>query len=243
MKKLTQCFILILLAVFSAQCSDDYNDSDTEAPQLTVTDADGNIYNTITIGNQTWMLENLKTTKYNDGTPITAYTFATHGNNWLNFNTPEALYQWANTSDLNNVFDEELPFDYYGAMYNHLAIESGKLAPDGWRIPTVQDFVELQNYIANNGNSGNEATALKSKLGWLSSSGNGTDLYNFKGLPNGYVNTLGGPTASELISTWATIDFNSVDQTRKMVSLFDEATILYIDNSIKIGAAIRCIKE
>ena len=244
MKKIAQ-LLLLTLALFSfTQCtSDDNTNNPPEETIETVTDADGNVYNTITIGNQVWMLENLKTTTYNDGTPITMYSFEVHGNNWLNFNTPEAFYQWADTSDLNDVHDNELPFDYYGAMYNHLAIESGKLAPEGWRIPTMQDFIELQNYISNNGNAGVEADALKSNSGWIASSGNGTDLFGFKGLPNGYVNALGGPTAAELISTWATTNVDIDAQTRTMVSLFDEDAILYLDNSIKIGAAVRCIKE
>lgn len=212
-------------------------------PEITVTDIDGNVYNTISIGNQTWMLENLKTTKFNDGTPITEYTFATNGINWLNLNSPEAFYQWAETSDLNNIINSDLPFDYYGAMYNHLAIESGKLAPDGWKIPTEQDFQELESHLTNNGFAGNEATALKSSTGWAPFSGNGTDAIGFKGLPNGYINAFGGPTVSEGICTWATKDVNINNGTRKMIQLFDQNTILFSDNAIQIGAGIRCIKE
>lgn len=243
MKSYLKFAMLLYVCLTLTNCSNDESTNSNDDPILeTVTDIDGNTYNTITLGNQVWMLENLKTTTYNDGTPITMYSFDTHGNNWVNFNNPEALYQWANTSDLNNVHEEELPFDYYGAMYNHLTLESGKLAPEGWRIPTVQDFIELQNFIASNGNAGTEADVLKSASGWLTSSGNGSDLFGFKGLPNGYVNTFGGPTASEIICTWATTNTNENDQTRTMVSLFDESEILYLDNSIRIGAAVRCIK-
>ncbi len=242
MKSLIRLNIILLLLLMSFGCSEDDNNTNEEAI-LTVTDVDGNIYNTLTIGNQTWMLENLKTTKFNDGTPITEYTFATNGNNWLNLNSPEAFYQWAETSDLNNIIDGDLPFDYYGAMYNHLAIESGKLAPDGWRIPTEQDFKELESHLTNNGFSGNEATTLKSLTGWAPVSGNGTDAIGFKGLPNGYINAFGGPTVSEGICTWATTDLNINNGTRKMIQLFNQNTILFSDNAIQIGAGIRCIKE
>lgn len=61
-------------------------------------------------------------------------------------------------------------------MYNEVSIASGKLAPIGWRIPTKQDFIELQNYISNDGQTNNEGTALKSSSGWLPAENNGTDI-------------------------------------------------------------------
>jgi|AntAceMinimDraft_12_1070368.scaffolds.fasta_scaffold26674_5 uncharacterized protein (TIGR02145 family) len=144
------------------------------------------------------MLENLKTTKPNDGIPITQYTFDIHRINWLNLKSPEIRYQWADTKDLNNVHENDLPPDYYyGAIYNHLAIGSGKLAPVGWRIPSVQDYLALENYLSNNGFAGNEAMTLKSSTDWLPFSENRTHAVDFKGLPNGYVNDFGGPTFAE----------------------------------------------
>lgn len=217
--------------------------SDSGEEDQTMLDIDGNIYNTIKLGEQTWMLENLKTTSFNDGTPITQYTLQTHGNDWLNLNTPEALYQWADTNDLSDVHDDELPQDYYGAMYNHLAIESGKLAPDGWRIPTVQDFRDLEKYLSDNGYDGVEAKTLKSATGWIASSGSGTDAVGFKGLPNGYVNALGGSTLAEGICTWATNEVNETDNRRVLVQLFDQDIMLFQSDGINIGAGIRCIKE
>lgn len=230
---------IFLLLLIGFGCSKDPN-TPIEEPLLTVTDADGNVYNTIAIGNQIWMLENLETTKYNDGTPINEYEF---GNDWHNGNTQIDYFQWANTDDLNNVYDDELPQDYYGAMYNHFAIESGNLAPDGWRIPTQADFIELKNYLASLGFNGMEATVLKSESGWLPSSGNGTNDIGFNGLPNGYVSAPGTPTLPEGIATWATTDFNSSNGTRILIQLFDQSEILMTENAIQIGSGIRCIKE
>ncbi|MGB6269339.1 MAG: fibrobacter succinogenes major paralogous domain-containing protein [Olleya sp.] len=202
MKKKIQQVLLTVLALTLFNCSNDdspiqqQQEEVQEVPE-TVTDADGNEYNTIRMGDQIWMLENLKTTTYNDGTPITFYQFDIHGNNWAATGgqfTNTGFYQWADTSDLSNIVDEELAFDAYGAMYNHFAIESGKLAPEGWRIPTEADFIELENFLANDGNTGNEATVLKSETGWNDSSENGTNAYGFNALPNGYINALGGPT-------------------------------------------------
>ncbi|MFT6147979.1 MAG: hypothetical protein ACJAUH_000658 [Saprospiraceae bacterium] len=242
MRKLNLLVILALCTstLFIISCNDDTEPLIEEEPQETVTDVDGNEYQTITLGDQTWMLENLKTTKYNDGTPITKYVY---GNDWHHGNTQLPYYQWADTLDLNHVHDEALPFDYYGAMYNHYAIETGKLAPEGWRIPTEQDFKELEAFIATDGNSGHEATVLKSTKGWVDSSGNGTDLYGFNALPNGYINTGGGAGAGGVICTWATTDIDVAMGRRITINLFDEDTILYSDNAIQVGAGIRCIKE
>lgn len=244
MKKTTKILNLLSIIILFIGCSKD--NTTTESSELTVTDADGNVYNTIKMGNQIWMLENLKTTKYNDGTPITLYTFEAHGNNWGSLNNQEAFYQWASTEDLNNVVDEELPFDYYGAMYNHFAVESGKLAPKGWRIPTITDFRELESFLASEGHAGNEATVLKSETGWLPDSGGGTNLFGFNGLPNGYVSAFGTPTFGQGVCTWATsnvIGVNLLSQRRTLVQLFDQNSILFDDAVIQIGTGIRCIKE
>jgi uncharacterized protein (TIGR02145 family) len=143
----------------------------------------------------------LKTTSFNDVKPITEYTFKIYGSSWLNLNKPEMLYQWADTGDLNNVYDINLPFDFYGAMYNHLAIESGKLAPKGWKIPSVQDFKELENYLVTNGYTRKEAETLKTATGWIPSSENGTNAIGFNALPNGYINAFCSPKLAGGITT------------------------------------------
>ncbi|WP_296313213.1 FISUMP domain-containing protein [Winogradskyella sp. UBA3174] len=243
MTRLLKLTILTLSAFVFMNCSSN-DDTNTQQEPTTVTDADGNVYQTIVIGNQTWMLENLKTTKYNDGTPLTEWVF---GMDWGSLPNQEELYQWANTTDLNAIVNAELPFDYYGAMYNHFAIETGKLAPEGWRIPSEQDFIVLESYLNANGYSGNVATALKSDSGWSDFSGNGSDAIGFKGLPNGYIAAGGTATASESVCTWLTSDVASgpinSSTTRRWVQLFDGPTLFYSDTSITLGAAIRCIKN
>jgi uncharacterized protein (TIGR02145 family) len=228
---ITVCTILVFSCKKNAEIP-------SESP-LTVTDADGNVYATIKIGTQIWMKENLKTTKYNDGTQITKF----NGNNWFNLNSPTAFYQWADTLDFFNLHPNPLSFDYYGAMYNHLALESGKLAPAGWRIPCVQDFLILKNHLSSIGYANREALALKSSSSWAPFSKNGIDAVGFNGLPNGYVSTLGTPTAGQSICTWATTDVNAANGSRKLVQLYNLDTILIPVESIAFGAGIRCIKE
>lgn len=246
MRNTFKLFALLPILTLILSCNQD--DSSTPV-QETFTDADGNIYNTITIGNQVWAAENLKTTTFNDGTPITEYTFATFGSNWGNLNDQTPLFQWADTSDFNNAVDEELPPRYYAAMYNYFALESGKLTPDGWRIPTEADFRELESYLAANGQDGNEATALKSETGWIASSGNGNGGSIFNALPNGYVSSGGSSIFPGGICTLATSNLlNTGGQTigsqrRILVQLFDEPEILFSENAIQIGTGVRLIKE
>lgn len=239
MKQYFLPLLLCLPIVLFLGCEDD-DDMLMEPVAEVVTDVDGNVYQTIQLGNQTWMLENLKTTTFNDGTPIDEWTF---GESWTSLNDPISRYQLASTDGPNNTFTEDLPEDYYGAVYNHFALESGNLAPEGWRIPTEEDFKVLEAYVASQGYAGQEAEALKSATGWLDPSQNGTDVIGFKGLPNGYVTPFGTSTATGLICIWATSEITEDNRSRRVVSLFNQDTIGFVEQGISLGAGVRCIKE
>jgi len=105
----------------------------------TVTDADGNVYNTVLIGNQCWMLENLRTTKYRDGTSIPNVT---NGSTWVNLTS--GAYCW---------YDNNISWkDVYGALYNWYAIDQASngnnhLCPEGWKVPSDADFTALSTYL------------------------------------------------------------------------------------------------
>lgn len=101
----------------------------------TVTDIDGNVYKTVVIGDQEWMVENLKTTRYNDGTPIPNVTDITE---WRNVDAP--AYVWYN----NDISYK----DAYGALYNGYAISNSKeLCPSGWRVASDDDWKKLEMYL------------------------------------------------------------------------------------------------
>jgi|ERR1035437_6779 uncharacterized protein (TIGR02145 family) len=103
----------------------------------TMTDYDGNIYKTITIGTQTWMAENLKTTKYNDGTDIPLITNDTA---WSNITTP--AYSWY---DNNSTYYKPI----YGALYNAYTINTGRLCPLGWSVPNNNDWTTLVTFLGD----------------------------------------------------------------------------------------------
>ena len=89
----------------------------------TVTDIDGNVYQTVTIGEQTWMTSNLRTTRYKDGEAI---PIVTDNDEWSELTTP--AYAWYNN-------DSAKYASIYGALYNWYVVETAKLCPEGWRVP------------------------------------------------------------------------------------------------------------
>ena len=203
--------------------------------QATLTDIDGNTYATVQIGDQVWMAENLKVTTFRDGVPI-AENDGVIGS-WCN---GTEQYLWADTRDLNDLYDFDLPFDFYGAVYNEEALASGRLAPTGWRIPSIADWTELRDFISADGFPGAEGTALKSTEGWLPFSGVGADAYGFGALPAGYVSSCGNATGAGAIATWASSEPGQ-DPGRRTVMNVLEATMDFAENSTTLGAPVRAL--
>ncbi|WP_162304415.1 fibrobacter succinogenes major paralogous domain-containing protein [Maribellus luteus] len=110
-------------------------------PELTygtVTDIDGNEYKTIQIGDQTWIAENLKTTRYQNGDAI---THETDLYKWGHFQIQTGAYIFYDNNESNK--------DVHGALYNwYAASDSRNIAPEGWRVPTVEDWKKLSDYIS-----------------------------------------------------------------------------------------------
>ncbi|MDD5673220.1 MAG: InlB B-repeat-containing protein [Chitinivibrionales bacterium] len=128
-----------------------------------VMDTDGNVYTTVTIGNQVWMVENLRTTKYNDGTPI---LLVPDNGAWLSHPTSPAYCYYNNTTNTDSI-------KKFGALYNGPAVNTTKLAPAGWHVPDTTEWNTLQNYLIANGynydgsTTGNKiAKALAAKTDW-----------------------------------------------------------------------------
>jgi uncharacterized protein (TIGR02145 family) len=180
-----------------------YN-SDTTGMQIkmiasagTVTDADGNVYQTVKIGNQVWTAEDLRTTKYNDGTAITKVTDSTA---WANLTTPAYCY-YNNTMNSDSI-------SKFGSLYNWYAVNTGKLAPVGWHVPTDSEWEVMQSYLVMNGynydgttdtTNNKIAKSLAAKTDWSTYSNTGTigcDLTKnnnsgFSALPGGCRNGSG----------------------------------------------------
>ena len=158
------------------------NNNSSESIQLdapTVTDIDGNVYNTVTIGTQTWMKENLKTTKLNDGSDITQIS----DNSIWGFYTSKA-YCWYNN-------DKITYKDTYGAIYNLSTVATRKLCPIGWHVPSDNEW----SILAKNLGGANVAGAKLKESGtlhWTAPNSEATNGSGFTALPGGYrINNYG----------------------------------------------------
>ena len=140
----------------------------------TMTDQEGNVYKTITIGRQTWMAENLRTTIYRDGTAIPNVTDNT---TWSALTTG-AFCTYNNTTDA-------ITIATYGRLYNwYAATNSHNIAPLGWHVPSDAEWLTLNNYL------GDDVAGAKmketGKSHWLSPSGSETNESGFTALPSGF---------------------------------------------------------
>lgn len=132
-----------------------------------LTDIEGNVYNTVTIGNQVWMEENFKSTKYNNGSDIFAIDDNTDWQLIDSLNIPGYFWYDYNTDNK----------DQHGAFYNWPIIESEKLCPKGWHIPTDDEWLELINFLGGEMVAG---SFLKERLDvWITS--DYTQPNNFSG--------------------------------------------------------------
>lgn len=169
-----------------------------------LTDPDGNTYTTVTIGTQTWTVENLRTTKYNDGSSITLVTDSAQ---WSGLSTAAYCFYDNNTSPSEQ--------EKWGSLYNWYSIDAGKLAPTGWRIPTQADWNTLKAYLKDNGygdklSADNTGSSIASNTDW--SAGNdqcdvGTNISannstGFSALPSGQRSTNGSFEWITMQGTW-----------------------------------------
>ncbi len=195
-------------------------------------DIDGNIYPTITIGNQIWMKENLKTKKYCNGDLIG--TTASPNTDISSEQTPK--YQWAYGGNENNAA-------IYGRLYTwYAATDSRNICPTGWHVPSDAEWTNLTNTLGG-------ATIAGGKLKesgtshWSSPNTNGSNESGFTALPGGdryfngtyfnltnYGNWWSSTQSSTNMAWYRVMNFNNAELTRNSYSAQD-------------GFSIRCIKD
>jgi len=150
----------------------------TTAVPATVSDVDGNVYHTVRIGLQVWMVENLKTTKYRNGEPI---AYCTDNTEWSNL--VGGAYSWLKNNIANKAD--------YGALYNFYAVsDSRTIAPTGWRVANDKDWTTLAIYLGGEIVAGGKLKEAGTTH-WTTPNQDATNETGFSALPGGY-HHLGG---------------------------------------------------
>jgi len=194
------------------------------------TDIDGNVYHPVTIGAQVWMVENLKTTRYNDGSTI---PLVTDSATWSSLTTPG--YCWYNNS-------YSTYGSTYGALYNWYAVNTGKLAPSGWHVPTDAEWTTLTTYLGDTSVAGG---ALKSTgtAYWLSPNTGATNSSGFSALP-GHFRSIQGSFAPIGVSGywWSSTAFNATFSWDRYIN-YDNVDVYRFSNNNTNGFSVRCVRD
>jgi len=200
----------------------------------TVTDIDGNVYNTVTIGTQVWMKENLKTTKYNNGDAIATTSPANY--DYMNENSPK--YQW--DYDGNDSLEA-----IYGRLYTWYAItDNRKVCPVGWHVPSLAEWKVLIKFLG-----GDELASGKLKeIGtthWNSPNTDATNASGFTGLPGG--SHWGGTDFFDIGlggHFWSATAANTDEAWRMMLNnQYLGANTVLSSADKKIGWSVRCLND
>jgi uncharacterized protein (TIGR02145 family) len=199
----------------------------------TVKDIDGNIYNTVQIGSQCWLKENLRVTKFNDGTEIKLDTTGgvTGGVNST----------WGNTEKgKRSIYGNDLKnLDKYGYLYNWIAVIKG-ICPSGWDVPGAGDFYNLRNFLGNS-----VGGKLKSITGWESPNYGASNESGFTALPGGSRDQngpFGGINTSALF--WTSDESNSPRYVN-YAEIYNTSREMALGGLVLVptGFSVRCIKK
>jgi len=193
-----------------------------------LTDIDGNEYKAVQIGDQIWMAENLRTTRYCDSLAIANVTDA---NNW------GVIGYGAMVAFDNNPSNVGI----YGYLYNWYAVNLWrKLAPEGWHIPSKEEWEELIDYVGGSTIAGGKLKADTSL--WNSPNIGATNEYGFSALPGGNRKINGSfGHFSETGFFWTATE-NSGDAFFIMIQGGTETINVYDDNK-NYGFSVRCIRD
>ncbi len=194
-----------------------------------VTDADGNVYKMITLLDQVWMGEDLKTTKFNDGTPIPNIT---DNAGWSNLNTPG--YCW---------YNNDIYYKYTnGALYNFHAVNSQKLCPTGWHIPSK---AEIEILINNFGGTLLAGGKLKetTTTHWQTPNEGASNSTDFTALGGGRREIDGSFRSMLITGEFWTETKNSETFANVMGLSYDKRDAAVYQLNLKTGLTVRCIKD
>lgn len=221
-----------------------------------VTDIDGNIYDAVQLGNQVWMAENLRTTRYADGTSIPMGSTVSE-------TEPYRYTPGPHESNIENMGNELR----YGYLYNWPAVMHGAsssssnpsgvqgICPNGWHVPSDAEWTQLTNYMKTQpsymaiGNADHLAKALATTWGWISSDemdavGNNPSTNNATGFsapPAGICDGYNSHFGSYAIFWSATEHYDYSAYTRNIITFV--STVDRGPNVKSNGFSVRCVRD
>ena len=216
--------------------------SNSVTPLMPITDIDGNVYNIVTIGTQVWMAENLKTTKYNDGTAIPNII-----DNSIWAATTTGAYGDYNNTPANSTI--------YGRLYNWYAVDNssafklthngGKnVCPTNWHVPTDAEWTTLTTFLGGEAVAGGKLKETGTTH-WLSPNSGATNEIGFTALPGGYrygsqYNLIG--SRGSWWSTSLDLSYPSYAWSRVM-SYLNDTNVHRNSSDEPHGFSVRCVRD
>ncbi len=200
----------------------------------TVSDIEGNNYKTIPIGPLVWMAQNLKTTKFSDGSgiPLVKENF-----NWSNILTPG--YCWFNNND-------SMYADIYGAYYNWFAVSTGKLCPAGWHVPSDSEWESMVSYLGGDRVAGSKLKEAGAN-NWVGPNRDATNQSGFTGLPGGMREAIYGTFGGQgnFGGWWSSTELTTSELGTAYYRWIHGDTTVVVRNGIfkKDGFTVRCVKD
>jgi|WetSurMetagenome_2_1015567.scaffolds.fasta_scaffold10821_2 uncharacterized protein (TIGR02145 family) len=203
-----------------------YLDIWIEGKLISCVDKDNNTYNLVKIGSQWWMAENLKTTKYNDGSVI---PLVIDGAEWSRRTSPG--FCWYLNNETNG----------YGALYNWYTVNTGKLCPTGWHVPADAEWTALTTYLGGESVAGGK---LKTSYSWVDPNPGADNSSGFTALPAGtrdwqysYFTDLGFATFF-----WTSTADNEANAIKRLLT-YQSAAVQRLSYSKSYGFSVRCLKD
>jgi large repetitive protein len=194
------------------------------------TDIDGNAYDTIAIGTQVWMVENLKTTKYNDGNPI---PLVTDSASWAALTTPG--YCWYK--------DSATYGNTYGALYNWYSVNTGKLAPIGWHVSTDSEWTVLTTFLGGVSVAGGKLKEAGTAHWALSPIPCATNETGFTALPGGLRDSNCVFRYIHHDGYWWSPTKISGSTTCRAMDYYEDTSVYGLGLFLRSGCSIRCVRD
>ncbi len=203
----------------------------TEAAPTYVYDIENNQYPTVFINGREWMATSLRTTKYNDGSSI---LYISDMQDWPNDSL--GVYTHYNFNAANTAIA--------GALYNWEAVNSGLLCPQGWSVPTAQDFTNLSTYLGGDAVAGGPLKKTNTNT-WRDPNRDATNATGFSAVGGGMIyHEFGGSFASIAVigPLWSSTEYDAT-RARYRLLAFDNAYFVSKRGKKTHGMCVRCIKD